>query len=165
MPLGCRLPFFLSLAHRPLKGITWPETLKELKLPGPAFNQPIHRSPLPRNLEVLRLGDGFDQPLKDVVWPKGLKEVNIGESFDHDLSGVKWPKTLERITAPPDLPLGMLPQSCAVIVLQDLEDQIEDDVASIMSHFMMGGFLNPFDPFDAIHEFEWDYFDDENDFY
>lgn len=108
---------------------------------------------------MLKLGDGFDQPLQRVVWPEGLKEVELGDSFDQDMEGVVWPKSLRRITAP-DLALGRLPEGCRVTIIRNLEQQIEEGVESMLSHFMMMDAVYGFDAFMGIHDGDTDEEDD-----
>lgn len=92
---------------------------------GQDFNQPIHVTPLPRDLAVLTLGDSFDQPLDTVVWPKGLKEVSIGCSFTGNdsprLADVVWPSGLRILTAP-RINIGQLPKDCIREFVGDSDD-------------------------------------------
>lgn len=91
-------------------------TLQVLSFEGFSFDQPIHVTPLPQDLQVLELGDVFDQPLDSVVWPKSLKEVYIGWSFtggqSHRLADVVWPSSLRVMKAPDRVNMGHLPNDC-----------------------------------------------------
>lgn len=115
-----------ALTNRPIDNIVWPETLRELNFIGPLFNYPIDRTPLPRDLEVLKLGGGFNQPLEDIAWPQGLQRVDLGHSFERSMERAVWPKSLRKVTAPFGVPLGRLPEGCIVRLLNDPEG---DDAA------------------------------------
>lgn len=90
-----------------------------LDFDGSCFDQPIHVTPLPKELKVLKLGDEFDQSLDNVVWPEGLKEVAIGRGFTGKesprLGEVVWPKGLLELTAPMMIEeMGHLPSGCTL---------------------------------------------------
>lgn len=80
------------------------------------FDQPIHVTPLPKELQVLKLGEVFDQPLDNVVWPKGLKEVDVGWGFTGKMSprlaDVVWPSGLREMKARRGVDMGHLPKGC-----------------------------------------------------
>lgn len=101
--------------HGPLDGVIWPDALQVLSFGGFRFNQPIHVTPLPKGLQVLKLGEAFDQPLDNVVWPKGLKEVDTGWQFSGRksprLADVVWPSSLREMKAPMMVDMGHLPRT------------------------------------------------------
>ncbi|CAM9860088.1 unnamed protein product [Laminaria digitata] len=94
-----------------IAGVTWPEGLERLSMPG--FNQPIHDVQWPSGLKSLEFIEpyelekrdssrevrwqyedlGFNQPLGTFL-PTSLNKLWLSDTFEQSLLGVTWPSGL-----------------------------------------------------------------------
>lgn len=135
----------------------WPDALQVLIFEGFYFDQPIHVAPLPKELQVLKLGVVFDQSLDKVVWPKGLKEVELGWGFTgrHSsprLADVVWPSGLREMKAPEAVDMGKLPKGCCRRPADDPRDAHHDLSYNDLAPLALG--------FDSMI---WGYFKEDSD--
>ncbi len=61
------------------------------------YNQPFDHNALPKNLEVLKLGNNYDQHLEIGILPDTLTILHFGDNFNHPLSNNILPSYLKKL--------------------------------------------------------------------
>lgn len=82
---------------RDLTGVSWPPSLRGLKVGG-VFDLPIDGIHLPSGLQELEISSTFNHPIADVAFPATLKTLCFGNRFNQPIGKVAWPASLQRLT-------------------------------------------------------------------